>query len=58
MPRRHVEHLKAEDGPTSRQSGADDVVVKLGTWLDNVRKRAAELPEQRRTDPDALGIRW
>lgn len=34
------------------------VVVKLGTWLDNARKRAAKLPEQRRTDLDALGMRW
>ncbi|MEV5205044.1 helicase associated domain-containing protein [Streptomyces sp. NPDC053720] len=42
-----------------RQSGADEVVVvKLGTWLDNVRKRAAKLPEQRRADLDQLGMRW
>ncbi|WSD72924.1 helicase associated domain-containing protein [Streptomyces sp. NBC_01591] len=31
---------------------------RLGTWLDNVRKRAAKLTEQRRADLDALGIRW
>ncbi|MFH8520370.1 hypothetical protein ACH4CE_35940 [Streptomyces gelaticus] len=42
-----------------RQDGAEGVVVvKLGTWLDNVRKRAAKLPEQRRTDLDQLGMRW
>jgi len=41
------------------QNGADKVVeVKLGTWLDNTRKRAAKLAEQRRADLDALGMRW
>ncbi|MFE7112226.1 hypothetical protein ACFU98_38890 [Streptomyces sp. NPDC057575] len=34
------------------------VVVELGTRLDNVRKRAAELPEQRPADLDELGMRW
>ncbi|MEU9463758.1 helicase associated domain-containing protein [Streptomyces sp. WC2508] len=59
VPRKHVERLETEDDPTGRQSGADEgVVVKLGTWLDNVRKRAAKLPEQRRTDLDQLGMRW
>ncbi|SFY45039.1 hypothetical protein SAMN02787144_10592 [Streptomyces atratus] len=29
----------------------------LGTWLDNVRKRAAKLPEQRRADLGQLGMR-
>ncbi|WP_331749239.1 helicase associated domain-containing protein (plasmid) [Streptomyces sp. NBC_00984] len=56
VPRKHIEQL---DGPTGRQGGADEsVVVKLGTWLDNVRKRAAKLPEQRRTDLDQLDMRW
>ncbi len=45
VPREHVERLEA-------------VVVKLGTWLDNVRKRVAKLPEQWRADLDALGIPW
>ncbi|MFE7268830.1 helicase associated domain-containing protein [Streptomyces sp. NPDC057592] len=59
VPRKHVEHLEAEDALSGRQGGADGpVVVKLGTWLDNVRKRAAELPEQRRADLDELGMRW
>ncbi|MFE3152357.1 MULTISPECIES: helicase associated domain-containing protein [unclassified Streptomyces] len=59
VPRKHVEHLETKDGPTGRQSGVDEgAVVKLGTWLDNVRKRAAKLPEQRRTDLDQLGMRW
>ncbi|MFD7499259.1 helicase associated domain-containing protein [Streptomyces sp. NPDC059832] len=59
VPRKHVEHLETETGPTGRQGGAEGpVVVKLGTWLDNVRKRAAKLPEQRRTDLDQLGMCW
>ncbi|MER6504051.1 helicase associated domain-containing protein [Streptomyces sp. NPDC001455] len=33
-------------------------MVRLGTWLDNTRKRAAKLTEQRRTALDALGMRW
>ena len=45
--------------PAGRQNGADGpVVVKLGTWLDNVLKRAAKLPDQRRADLDQLGMRW
>ncbi|MCX5345409.1 helicase associated domain-containing protein [Streptomyces atratus] len=59
MPWKHVEQVEAEAGLVDRQAGADEgVVVKLGTWLDNVRKRATKLPEQRRTDLDALGMRW
>ncbi|MGY3056542.1 hypothetical protein ACVWZD_000786 [Streptomyces sp. TE3672] len=34
------------------------MLVKLGTWLDSVRKRVAKLPEQRRADLDQLGMRW
>ncbi|MFF9075625.1 helicase associated domain-containing protein [Streptomyces sp. NPDC014735] len=45
VPREHVERLET-------------VVVKLGTWLDNVRKRVAKLAEQWRADLDALGIPW
>ncbi|WP_323187743.1 MULTISPECIES: DEAD/DEAH box helicase [unclassified Streptomyces] len=58
VPRKHVERLEAENALSGRQGGTDGVVVKLGTWLDNVRKRAAKLPEQRRTDLDQLGMRW
>ncbi|MFD0344557.1 helicase associated domain-containing protein [Streptomyces sp. NPDC127117] len=59
VPRKHAAHLETEDGPAGRQGGTDGVVVvKLGTWLDNVRKRAAKLPQQRRTDLDQLGMRW
>ncbi|MES9553805.1 MULTISPECIES: Helicase associated domain protein [unclassified Streptomyces] len=59
VPRKHVEELETRDALSGRQGGADGaVVVKLGTWLDNVRKRAAKLPQQRRADLDALGMRW
>ncbi|WP_406163143.1 helicase associated domain-containing protein [Streptomyces sp. NBC_01005] len=59
----HVEHLEgaAEGtaGPSGHQAGADGVVVvKLGTWLDNVRKRAGRLTGRRRADLDHLGMRW
>ncbi|MEU9850855.1 helicase associated domain-containing protein [Streptomyces sp. NPDC047985] len=59
VPRKHIKCLEAKAGPSGRQDGTDrGVEVKLGTWLDNVRRRAAKLPEQRRAELDALGIRW
>ncbi|WP_326771050.1 helicase associated domain-containing protein (plasmid) [Streptomyces sp. NBC_01591] len=59
VPRKHVEQVGTEAGLVGRQNGADGVVVvKLGTWLDNVRKRAGKLAEQRRADLNALGMRW
>ncbi|MFF1352193.1 hypothetical protein ACFVZJ_40675 [Streptomyces sp. NPDC058322] len=51
--------MGAENALSGHQGGADEgVVVKLGMWLDNVRNRAAKLPEQRRTDLNQLGMRW
>ncbi|MFD7532765.1 Helicase associated domain protein [Streptomyces sp. NPDC059849] len=63
VPLKHIEHLEGTAqgtaGPSGHQAGTDEVVVvKLGTWLDNARKRADRLTEQRRTELDALGIRW
>ncbi|MET8747846.1 helicase associated domain-containing protein [Streptomyces sp. NPDC004728] len=63
VPRKHVEHLEGSaegtTGPASRQAGAGEPVpVRLGTWLDNVRKRAGKLTEQRRADLNHLGMRW
>ncbi|MER6504836.1 helicase associated domain-containing protein [Streptomyces sp. NPDC001455] len=59
VPRKHIKHLAAETVPSGRQNDADGLVeIKLGTWLDNVRKRADKLTEQRRADLDALGMRW
>ncbi|MFF2902850.1 Helicase associated domain protein [Streptomyces sp. NPDC057966] len=59
VPRKHVEHLAVEPGASDRQ-GADDeaVVVKLGTWVDNARRRGDRLTGQRRADLDQLGMRW
>ncbi|MCX5166149.1 helicase associated domain-containing protein [Streptomyces sp. NBC_00264] len=34
------------------------VVVRLGTWVDNARRRGDKLTEARRADLDALGMRW
>ncbi|MEU3219810.1 helicase associated domain-containing protein [Streptomyces sp. NPDC006971] len=59
VPRKHIEQIGTEAGLVGRQNGTDGVVVaKLGTWLDNVRRRAAKLPERRRVELDQLGMRW
>ncbi|WP_371098889.1 DEAD/DEAH box helicase [Streptomyces sanglieri] len=58
VPRKHVEHLEGGVA-VGRQNGAEEpVTVRLGTWLDNVRKRADRLTGQRRADLDALSMRW
>ncbi|MGW2190109.1 Helicase associated domain protein [Streptomyces sp. NPDC001719] len=59
VPRKHVEHLEPEGGATGRQGEAEELTtVKLGTFVDNSRRRADKLTEQRRADLDALGMRW
>ncbi|WP_330436279.1 MULTISPECIES: helicase associated domain-containing protein [unclassified Streptomyces] len=63
VPRKHVEHLagaaEGTAGLAGHQAGAGEpVVVRIGTWLDNVRKRADKLTGQRRADLDRLGMRW
>ncbi|MDV9195883.1 helicase associated domain-containing protein [Streptomyces sp. Wh19] len=62
VPRKHVEHLEgaAEGiaGPGSQAGAGEPVGVKLGAWLDNVRKRAAKLSAERRAELDHLGMRW
>ncbi|MDI3390759.1 helicase associated domain-containing protein [Streptomyces sp. B-S-A8] len=50
VPRKHVEQLVEGDGHV--------VDVKLGVWIDNTRRRAGKLSEQRRADLEALGVRW
>ncbi|MGW1044764.1 Helicase associated domain protein [Streptomyces sp. NPDC002547] len=45
VPRKHVEEV-------------DGTAVRLGSFLDNTRRRAAKLTEQRRADLDQLGMRW
>ncbi|WP_267881582.1 MULTISPECIES: helicase associated domain-containing protein [Streptomyces] len=32
--------------------------MRLGTWLDNTRRRADKLTPERRAELDRLGMRW
>ncbi|MEU2625337.1 Helicase associated domain protein [Streptomyces sp. NPDC007157] len=52
VPRQHVEITADGSGD------GDQTAVKLGAWLDNTRRRAAKLSEERRNALDALGMRW
>ncbi|MFD8767168.1 Helicase associated domain protein [Streptomyces mirabilis] len=52
VPRKHVEVIA-----TGGDDGLEEA-VKLGAFLDNTRRRASKLAEQRRADLDALGMRW
>ncbi|MFI0976438.1 Helicase associated domain protein [Streptomyces sp. NPDC021093] len=60
VPRKHVEQLEPHDGPGGAQNGADreGVSVKLGMVLDNIRKRAGKLTDERWAALDQLGMRW
>ncbi|MEU6996641.1 Helicase associated domain protein [Streptomyces sp. NPDC046465] len=58
VPRKHIEHLAASDTANGAQAATDGVPVRLGTWLDNVRKRADKLAAERRADLAALGVPW
>ncbi|MFD7495983.1 helicase associated domain-containing protein [Streptomyces sp. NPDC059832] len=59
VPREHVERLETGGAPAGRQEHADGAEMdKLGTRLDNTRKRADKLTGQRRADLDRLGMRW
>ncbi|MDX3235413.1 Helicase associated domain protein [Streptomyces sp. ME03-5709C] len=49
-PRKHVEQLTEPNGAVTE--------VKLGQFLDNTRRRADKLTEERRAELDALGMRW
>ncbi|MFF3257438.1 Helicase associated domain protein [Actinacidiphila glaucinigra] len=49
-PRKHVEQLTEPDGTVTE--------VKLGQFVDNTRRRADKLTEERRAELDALGMRW
>ncbi|WP_406274987.1 helicase associated domain-containing protein [Actinacidiphila glaucinigra] len=49
-PRKHVERLTQPDGTVAE--------VKLGQFVDNARRRAEKLTEDRRAELDALGMRW
>ncbi|MFI0901588.1 helicase associated domain-containing protein [Streptomyces sp. NPDC020983] len=50
VPRKAVVHLSEPDG--------SQTTVKLGLFVDNARRRADKLSEQRRAELDALGMRW
>ncbi|MDQ0595668.1 hypothetical protein QF037_000013 [Streptomyces canus] len=45
VPHKHVEE-------------ADGETIRLGAFVDNSRRRAAKLSAERRSDLDALGMRW
>ncbi|MFF3951507.1 helicase associated domain-containing protein [Streptomyces sp. NPDC001902] len=50
VPRKAVEQLTEPDGTV--------VEVRLGQFVDNARRRAGKLTEQRLAELDALGMRW
>ncbi|MEU8894160.1 Helicase associated domain protein [Streptomyces sp. NPDC048442] len=61
VPRKHVEQLESYDGPGGAQRGADGVEVvsvKLGMIVENFRKRAGKLTDERWAALDKLGMRW
>ncbi|MFJ2746316.1 helicase associated domain-containing protein [Streptomyces sp. NPDC087440] len=61
VPRKHEEPMEPHGRSGGAQSGADSlemVDVKLGMVLDNIRKRADKLSDERRAELDALGMRW
>jgi hypothetical protein len=45
VPRKHIEEV-------------DGVPCKLGMFIDNSRRRADKLAQERRAELDALGMRW
>ncbi|MFJ9041907.1 helicase associated domain-containing protein [Streptomyces sp. NPDC102406] len=62
IPRKHIEELPLElAGPaaTGRETTPEGtVLVDLGTWTANVRRRASKLTDERRASLDELGTRW
>ncbi|MGW6262869.1 Helicase associated domain protein [Streptomyces sp. NPDC055085] len=48
-------HLRV---PRKAVEDVDGEQIKLGAFLDNTRRRASKLSEQRRAELDELGIRW
>jgi hypothetical protein len=50
VPRKAVEQLVEPDGMVTE--------VRLGTFVDNARRRADKLSPERRAELDALGMRW
>lgn len=62
VPRKHVEALPvglAGTAATGRETTPEHtVLVALGMWIANTRRRADKLTDGRRADLDALGMRW
>jgi len=60
VSRKHVEQLEPSNGAGGAQSGAEGEVVsvKLGMVLDNLRKRADKLTDERWAALNQLGMRW
>ncbi|MFF1482584.1 hypothetical protein ACFVYD_34415 [Streptomyces sp. NPDC058301] len=63
VPKKHVERLERPESHGSALTGnqadtPEPVEVKLGMFLDNTRRRAPKLAEQRRNDLDQPGMRW
>ncbi|MFI0242505.1 helicase associated domain-containing protein [Streptomyces sp. NPDC016845] len=62
IPRKHVEALPADlarPAATGRETTPEgDVLVDLGMWAANVRRRADKLTDERRLALDQLGMRW
>ncbi|MFD9302234.1 helicase associated domain-containing protein [Streptomyces sp. NPDC060048] len=55
VPRKHVETITIGDGDGQAQR---DVPLKLGTWVDNQRRRAASLTPERVEQLSKVGMRW
>ncbi|MFI7388027.1 Helicase associated domain protein [Streptomyces sp. NPDC049813] len=62
VPRKHVEELPLElAGPaaTGRETTPEETIrIDLGMWAANVRRRADNLSEERRSALDQLDMRW
>ncbi|MFG2880651.1 helicase associated domain-containing protein [Streptomyces sp. NPDC048337] len=53
VPRKHIETITTGDGQAQQ-----DVALKLGTWVDNQRRRAAALTPERVELLSKVGMRW
>lgn len=56
VPRKHVETITI--GGDSEDQAQQDVSLKVGTWIDNQRRRAATLTPERVDQLSKVGMRW
>ncbi|WP_443069159.1 helicase associated domain-containing protein [Streptomyces sp. NBC_01278] len=54
VPRKHIETITLGGDGQAQQ----DVPLKLGTWVDNQRRRAATLTPERMEQLSKVGMRW